>query len=267
MRTIIAGTDFTQSSLNACRYAAFLANKLNCKLTVFNLYLSPVIHSNMGLYGISGIEQRQESVNETNKFILQLQREYPKLKIESFVTSGSFDDQLENFTSRHRVEAAVMGLESKDRISKFIYGSHGVNLAGKIAAPVIIVPQKYKKFKLSKIVLAVDNTGKLYRSSLKELEQISKTSKAAVSLLHVRTPDEVISPEMKKVKVSGKAVAIETHRAKSVSQGIKVYCKQVDADLVTIISRKHSVFYNLFNESVTKEVAFAANVPVMALHE
>jgi hypothetical protein len=51
MRTIIAGTDFSASSANACKYAALLAQRLKCKLVLFNLFEAPVVHSNIGLYG------------------------------------------------------------------------------------------------------------------------------------------------------------------------------------------------------------------------
>ncbi|MEI8136012.1 MAG: universal stress protein [Bacteroidota bacterium] len=47
MKTIIAGTDFSASSVNACKYAAFLAQKLNCKLTLLNMFDAPIVHSNV----------------------------------------------------------------------------------------------------------------------------------------------------------------------------------------------------------------------------
>ncbi len=53
MKTIIVGTDFSQSSLNACQYAASLAQKLICKRSLFNLFEAPVIHSNTGKYEVS----------------------------------------------------------------------------------------------------------------------------------------------------------------------------------------------------------------------
>ncbi|HEY1041094.1 MAG TPA: hypothetical protein VGF30_16900, partial [Bacteroidia bacterium] len=60
---------------------------------------------------------------------------------------------------------------------------------------------------------------------------------------------------------------IETIRSKDLQTGIKNYCKRQDIDLITIISKKHSIFYNFFSESNTKQIAFAAKVPVMAIHE
>ena len=268
MKTIIAGTDFTPSSVNACHYAAMLAQKLNCKLVIFNLFQAPVLHSNSGLYGISYTSVKKTSEQSTEKLVQELSILFPALKISPFSTAGSFEDELETFTSHRRIEAVVMGLEAKTRISKFIWGSHGVNVIGKINSPAIIVPEKYRNHRLETILLAVDNTDKLKTASFKVVEKFAKLTQAYLKLLHVRTPDEVIAPgktTVLKVNKVGQEVAQEN--AKTIEDGIKWFCRNQEIDLVTIVSRKHSVFYNLFNESVTKRVAFSAKVPIMAIHE
>ncbi|MBL7911552.1 MAG: universal stress protein [Bacteroidia bacterium] len=267
MKTIIAGTDFTPASTNACEYAAFLAQKLNCKLIIFNLFEAPIIHSNVGLYGISYTGQKNESLQRTGKFVKQLQSQFPKISIDYFVTFGGFKRELENFITEHQIEAAVLGLATKSKISKFIFGSHGVELAGKINCPVIIVPSSYKTHKLSKVVLTVDSNEKLQRSTLKGFERFIENSKSKLSLLHVRTEDELFHPIKTTLKINDKVLPIEEKRSKDIQNGVKRYCAINSCDLVAIISKKHSIFYDLFIESHTKKVAFAAKVPVMAIHE
>jgi nucleotide-binding universal stress UspA family protein len=267
MKTIIAATDFTPSSVNACKYAGLLADKLNCKLVLFNLFEAPVVHSNMGLYGISYTAQRQESQAKSIKLLDLLKKEFPKVKMEFFVTSGSFKEELENFTAHHLVEAAVMGLKAKNKISKFIYGSHGVNLVGKINAPVIIVPESYKDHKISNVILGIDNNEKLYKSSLLDLERFIKQTKASLKPVYVRTEDELFKPMQSEVLVNKTKLSIKTIEAKDIEDGIRKYCKSNKVDLVTILSKSHSTFYNLFSESVTKKIAFSTKVPVMSIHE
>ncbi len=267
MKTIIAATDFSPSSINACKYAALLAQKLNCNLTLFNMFETPFIHSNVGLYGLSYTSVRKNSRHETQKLITELSKLFPELKINHFITTGSFKNELESFTEAHQVEAAVMGLETKNKFSKFIYGSHGVNIAGKINAPVIIVPQNYKKHKLAKVLLAVDNNEKLLKSSLLGFEKFIALSKTKLKLLHVRTEPEIFIPVTTFLKINGERLPIEIIKAKAIETGIKKYLEDSDFDLICIISKKHSAFYNLFLESNTKKIAFSAKVPVMAIHE
>lgn len=267
MKTIIAGTDFSSSSVNACKYAALLAQKFNCKLTLFNMFDAPIIHSNTGLYGILYEPAKKDSEAKTHKLVNKLNKLFPKLKIDVLLTDDSFKDALERFSSAHNVQAAVMGLETKNKFSKFIYGSHGVDIAGKIDTPVIIVPENYKKHQLSSVLLAVDNSEKLYKSSLKNFEKFLSSSKSKVRLLHIRTKNEFLEPAITTLKINEKKLGIEVVKGKDIQDGVKKYCRQNAIDLVAMISKKHSVFYDLFIESNTKKIAFAAKVPVLAIHE
>ena len=216
MKTIIAGTDFTPSSLNACLYAGMLAQKLNCKLTLFNLYDVPVVHSNSGLYFISFESQRKFSEDKMKKFIKKLSVSYPNVHMEPMVTTGSFKMEVEDFVKKHRVEAVVMGLASKTKLEKFIYGSHSTDVAGKVHAPVIIVPEKYKKHNLKSMLLSVDNNEKLYHSSLGELERFAADSNTDIKVLSVRTEDELFLPKQQEVKINGNVVKLNTIKAKDI---------------------------------------------------
>ncbi len=267
MKTIIVGTDFSPSSINASKYAALLASQMKCKLTIFNLFEAPLIHSNIGLYGLSFLSLKKSSEKKMQGFSDELQSIFPKLKIEVFVTSGNFKTELENFTSKHQVAAAVMGLEAKNWISDAIYGSHGVNIAGKIETPVIIVPLKYKKHKFSELLLAVDNQEKMQQTKLIGMECFLKSTKVKIKALHVRTLEEVFKSASSKLRINEKTLPIQEINANDLSSGIKKYCKKAPVDLVCVISRKHSIFYNLYAESNTNYVAFTSNIPVMAIHE
>ena len=267
MKTIIAGTDFTESSINACRYAALLAQKLNCKLVLFNLFKAPLIHSNMGLYGISFYIERQESDQNTSALAEDLHKSFPKVKIDTFLGYGSFTTELKKFIKAHQIEAVVMGLDAKNKISKFVFGSHGIKLTGKISAPVIIVPENYMEHHVSQFLLAVDNQEKLYKTSLSKFEKFITGLKGKLDILHVRTPDEIFPPAIDKIKINGKNRDIIVHRAKNIKNGVRNFCKDKSVDMIVIISKHHSVFYNMFQESNTKKLAFEAEVPVMSIHD
>ena len=162
----------------------------------------------------------------------------------------------------------VLGISSKDRFSKFLYGSHSTDIAGKISAPVIIVPDHFKDYTLRKVVLAVDNKEKLHKSSLKAFETLIKETKTTPSLLHIKTEDEIFTDKAQNVvKINGKNYKVESFSSTSTEKGIGNYTKLKKTDLIVIISKKHSVFYNLFNESNTKKIAYSSKVPVMAIHE
>ena len=267
MKTIVAATDFSSSSFNACSYAAFLTGKLNCKLTLFNTFEAPVIHSNIGLYGYSYSSIKRTREARMDKFIHALQAKFPGIKINSFVSNSGFKQGLKEFISKHRVMATVMGLETKNKISKSIHGSHGINVAGKINAPVIIIPQIYKEHRLEKIILAVDNSEKPPKSSLFLFEKLLQSLAAKVDILHVRTPEEVFDLPFTTLKLNGENTPVYNIKAKDLSLGLRKFTAENKTDLVCIISKNHSILYNWFIENNTKKIAMSTKIPVMALHE
>lgn len=268
MKTIIAGVDFTKSSYNAAKYAAMLAEKLHCKLVLFNMYDVPLIHSNSGLYFMSYTSIRDTSENNLKRFLSKLKREHAKLEIGCFVTTGSFRAEISSFIKKHQVQYVVMGLVTKNKFSKFLYGSHSTDLAGKLKSPVIIVPEQYKEHQLKKVLIGVDNSEKLHRSPLKNIGDFIKTTHAGLHVLHIRTEEELFDHnKIRDIKVNNKKYPIEILPESSIERGMKKYSLQNKVDLIGILSKKHSAFYNLFLESNTKSIAFASKVPVMAIHE
>ena len=80
MQTIVAGTDFTKSSLNACNYAALLAGKYKCKLVIFNLLDVSWIHANSGLYLLETFKAKKRNERKINKQLKDLKLLFPKLR-------------------------------------------------------------------------------------------------------------------------------------------------------------------------------------------
>lgn len=267
MQTILTTTDFTPSSLNACRYAAVLAGKLKCKLTILNLFDIPLVHSNSGLYFMSFQSTKKDHGDRLKKFEASLRKEHPRLKIETVITTGSLQNEVQTFVDAHQIRAVVMGLGVKTKLNRYLYGSHSTDLAGKIAAPVIIVPEKFTEHHLRAILVGVDNKQKLYHAKLEPFEIFLKESKAKLRLLHVRTEEEIFKPRQEALFLNHKAQKIISRDAKSVKQGILEYANEYACDMIVLISKKHSGFYELFSETNTKQIAFASNIPVMAIHD
>jgi nucleotide-binding universal stress UspA family protein len=121
--------------------------------------------------------------------------------------------------------------------------------------------------KLKNFLLAVDNNEKLSRPIVTQLSRLVKSLGASIKALYVRTEDELFVPAVKDITINGEKIAVDVRSSKDIQTGIKNYAENKGSDLIVIISKRHSVFYNLFAESHTKKVAFVAKVPVMSIHE
>ena len=267
MNIILAATDFTPSSLNACLYGAMLAKKLKCKLVVFNLSELPVAHANNGLYFISYNTLKENSDEKMLKTLQEIKQKFPKLPVQSLVISGGFKDEITRFLKQHKVQSVVMGLGAKTKLAKFIFGSHSTDIAGKLTAPVIIVPEKFKVHSAKNIILSVDNNEALSHQPLVPFEKMTGALHAKVKMLHVRTEDELFHPAKLQIQLHHKPHKVEAIFAKSIQEGVNLYRRKNNSDMVAVISKSHSSLYDLFAESTTKKIAFTSKVPVMAIHE
>lgn len=262
-KTILVGIDYSKSSANAVEYAAMLAEKGKTSLILFHIFDAPVVHTNSGMYFISYKAIQESSETKLENYRDLIKEKYPALSIEILTSSEPFQMQIEDLIRRRRVQYIVLGLETKTRISKFIYGSHSTSIAGKVNCPVIIVPEKYKDHKLTNAVLAIDNVKTANYEIMKKVKDFSSYFKTKVTNVHVRTPEDFF---FKNDSRKAKKIKLEVIEARSFPDGISKYSKNKKADLTMIVSQSHSALYNFFNESNTKTIAFQSKIPVMALH-
>lgn len=263
---IIVGIDYTKSCVNALNYAKLLAHHSNSELVLFHLYDAPVLYTNSGLYLMS-----YKSVEKSNKEKLNIfAKKYldDKVVYSKIATSGAFKDEVNNLTKSNTIHSVVLGLESKTKMNRFIFGSTTTDVAGKIDCPVIIVPESYKKHALGHAIIAFDNNELPNAKCLQKIKNFINTTQSKISVYHIKTPNEIIENKNDNFKVDNKlSYKIQIKKSKSLVDGIKSVVIQNKANAVIDIARKHSFIYRFFNESHTKEIAFVSKVPVVVVHE
>ncbi len=264
--TILVGVDYSKSSENALMYAALLASKTDASLMLMHVFDVPVLHTNSGIYFISYESIQEEHKTHLEKYKQLVTKKYPKMEVKTFVTSLSFKSEIKDLSSSKKIQYVVLGLETKSKISRFIYGTTGLDIAGKVDCPVIIVPQQYKEHKLGKTVLAVDNAEATRSKLFTKFAKFNEVYKTKASYVHIKTEDE-LNLGIKPSKKSKPEIKIDQLESKSFVLGINRYVRENNIDLVTVVSQSHSFIYDLFSERNTKLIAFQSKTPVMSLHE
>lgn len=263
-KTILVGIDFTKSSENALNYAIMLAERSGSSLLLFHVFDTPMVHTNSGAYFIEYASLKHNNISRLEEYKKKIQAKNKTLVIDVFTTFASFKEGAKDLVKKGKVSYIVLGLETKTKISKYIYGTTGVDIAGKVECPVIIVPEKYKEHKLSKTLLALDNEHKQDLKALKKYGDFIQTFKCNNVNLHVRTEDELLINRNEKKNIH---LEVEVVEAVDFKTGLTKFTKTNKVDLITLISHSHSFLYNLFSETNTKTVAFHSKVPVMSIHD
>jgi nucleotide-binding universal stress UspA family protein len=266
-KTILVGVDYTKSSDNALEYAVMMAKKSNASVMLFHIYETPVVHTFSGAYFVSYKEMQGYNLARLEKYRSKLSVKHPSIDFSVFASYKSFKAGVNELIKSRKVHYVVLGLESKSRFSRFIYGTTGLEVAGKISCPVIIVPERYKQHKLKTSVLALDNHKTIESKVMQKITDFNKQFKMQKELVHIKTEDEFMFVNKKKASDANKRWKVKIVEAKNFEDGILSYVKQNKIDLLSIVSHAHSTMYELFNESNTKQLAFKTRIPIMSIHD
>lgn len=266
-KTILVGIDYTKSSDNALLYASMMARKGNASILLFHMYETPVVHTYSGAYFISFNEMQGYNHAKLEKYKEKFIQKHHGLHVEIFATYKSFKTGVNDLIKSRKVHYVVLGLESKSRLSKFIYGTTGLDVAGKISCPVVIVPEKYKEHKLHKALLALDNSKSVEAKVMQKVDAFNKQFKMQKELVHFKTEEEFLLVSNAKANKVNKRWHVKVVEAENFEIGIQKYVKGNAIDLISVISHSHSLMYNLFNETNTKMIAFRSKIPVMSIHD
>lgn len=263
----MVGIDYTKSSDNALQYAIMMAGKGNATIMLFHIYETPVVHTFSGAYFVSYAEMQGYNIAKLERYKAKIAAKHPHVNFQVFASYKSFKAGVTDLIKSRRVHYVVLGLESKSRLVRFIYGTTGLEVAGKISCPVIIVPEKYTEHKLNKAILAVDNRNTVHSKLMQKVKSFNKQFKLQQELVHIKTEDEFLFVTKNKADTANEKWQVKIVEAKNFEDGILKFVKENKADLLSVISHSHSAMYNLFNDSNTKLLAFKSRIPIMSIHD
>lgn len=262
MKTILVGIDFTKSSDNTINYAIEIAKESKANILLFHALSAPVVHTTSGLVFMDGDNFLKAEEKKMKDLQIQLSKKHPKVKFDIELTYDSIREKVEKLSKKNKISLAILGLETKSKISKFIYGTTSADLTGKIDCPIITVPEKYKHHQIKKIIVAIDNKETISSHLSKRIHSTIKFLSAEVEYVHIKTEDELELGEKNRHPFS-----ITNIKSTDFKTGISHYAKKSKAHAIMLISHNYNAFHNLFIDSNSKKIILSSNIPVISIHK
>ncbi|WP_300662845.1 universal stress protein [Fluviicola sp.] len=273
MKKILVPTDFSKLSDNALDYAVQLAKKTETELVLLHAYPIPVFVENSIL---TTTEQylKKEALDNLEKLKKSIEKSNSDLKISYTTIGGNPVDVISSYAKKQYVDLIVIGAQGTGYLQEKILGSTASTLIRKTTIPIMIIDKQVRFRVPKKIVLAVDFTETDDSLVLKPLKELASTFKSHICILNVFTEAQII-PTFGEIAESfriEKSLKQTYHTFFEVEHpdivnGINDFVKKHDIDLVTMISRKHSLIGRLFREPLTKAMSFHNLTPLLILHE
>jgi len=274
MDTILIATDFSAAAKNATEYGVKLAKYFNANIVLVNAYPSPPPDYETG-FSIEMINSLQrgadEALEEQKK---QIEEKYKRdFNIQCVSQMGLPYTVITETAKKHHADLIVMGIVGEaGKLKEHLIGSSAVKVARHSEVPTFIIPQNVTYRPIHKIALACD----LYKTEKSYLAYVTKyfahVFDAELEIINIEKPEEEMSvgKSTSSIFLEKKLESIK-HKTvystdKDVAHGLIAHFKTHPCDLVIVNPKKHSVFYNLFHESVTKELAFHLSIPILTIH-
>ena len=279
MKKLLVVTDFSEAAGHAVDYACNLANRLNAEhFFILNTYESVPLYDSGEAGSLALSMQEADALEEGRNEELQLLKERIRslLKPATALTTMVINDTLALAVNQvcedEDIDLVVMGFKPKDELETFFVGDNVQRGVDKIHYPVLLVPRDAPIAIPDNIVLASDFKEPLNKSIRIKLHKFLERLNARVTAVHRCLKNQLNEKELQlaeELQLELQNYHFRLHLANNAADlptVVRTFAKEDNASLIISIHKMRSFVAGLFHKSVTKNLAWRSEVPVLVLH-
>lgn len=276
MKKILFPTDFSKTATNAFVYALHLAKSIDAEIFVLHSYEMPIISTTSGGQPdlIQGVYENIELNNferykNEGPVLRKIAEEYglQNVPITYLFEEGLLLNSMKRIISDENIDFVVMGTNGDHSLEKKLLGSNTVNVVNSIDIPVLSVPARARfkslfSFGFATLLNESDKDG------IDRIIKIASNIDAEVKLLHVlrkENPEIVQIIKRWKEYFNNDKVKIYTVLNPNLDESVFYFIDEHLIDIMCIVKRQLNFFERIFTSSLSKQLSYHANVPVLIL--
>lgn len=269
MRTIIAPTNFTNTSLHAVNYAADMAVNTDADLILLHIIQIPTTFDvPVTQYEYDTMLENAEQELDTLKKQLLIRTE-GSINIRTRAVFSTIAMELADIEKETRPFIIVVGPEKQGAADRFFFGSQTFQAAKQLPYPVVVVPENAIFRHIRRIGLATDLKD-INEIPLETLRAMVELFDAELDIIHVcKNAGEKLSCEQSIEAITEKLKEFEPHfhfeMNEDVNKGINAYAARNKEDLIIVLPKKHSLLNTFFHKSQSKKIARNPAVPTVSI--
>lgn len=273
---ILVPIDFSEQSLIALEQSYNLAKEYNAEITL--LY---VIEDN-GLFAKLFSNEQHETLrkdiqDQLDKLAEEVSKK-SKLTVNTLVGKGTIYEKIAEVAELINATMIVMGTNGATGMKKRFIGSNALRVTRESKIPVITIKGKHHRNGCKNIVLPLDLTKETREKVTKAVELSKLFHGAAVRVVSVLfTTDEFLvnrlTRQLAQVKTFLEKEGVEcsaeiikgSKGIETLSENVIEYAKQVEGDLIMIMTQQEVDFTELFIGSGAQEIINQSPIPVYSI--
>lgn len=285
---IVIPVDFSDYSYKACSIGFDIAHKIDATVTVLHTYVIPYLPDAIPITDtFIGREEMEEfkSIKENAhkqmcEFFDKLKAsiaagELPDINFECSVKEGVPEDEIRIMSRRNAPSLIVMGTRGKGRKESELIGSVTAEVIDSARVPVLAVPEDTHVGRCNDIkrlafvtnfeqqeLVAIDTFMRLFGEFDFEVVLVNFLSDKADKINEIQM--QYLEKYFVKHYPSKKCQCrfIET---KDILTGVNDFIKDEKIDVLSMTTRRRSIFARLFNPSIAHRMIFHSDTPLLVI--
>lgn len=271
MKTIIVAIDFSKCSVHALDYAIEIANRI--KSNILMVWVDNT-KSDETVYTAS-MSSRKEIAENFDELIDEHAHLLKEGEITYKIRKGKVHHEIANQAKYSDAMLVVAGTHGVAGFEEFWIGSNAYRIVTTSPCPVITIRADYNfKKEIKKIVVPIDSSletrqklpfstkiAKYYNSEIHVVSLYSTTIKAVRHKVDNYTLQVKKYLEEEEIKFH-----LETVDAENVTNSTINYAKEINADIIAIMTEQETTTSNLFLGAYAQQMVNHSPIPVLSIH-
>ena len=276
MRTVLIPTDFSENALHALVYAQELYKCVRTEFYILHAYADQVY----GGFKTSTVDERKKMEKEVR---IETEKKLKKLidgvagvppnplhKFSSVASFNSLVDAVNDFVNQQNIDLVVMGTKGETSHNKTIFGSYTIQLFKYVTCPVLAIPAEAKYRQPKRIVFPTDFMVPYKRRELKLLGDLAGSFKSEIHFLYISdfnvlSDRQVDNRLFLKESLKKAYLFFETTETKNKVEAIMEYIVKHQADMLTMVNSRHSLFEDMLYRSSIDELGMKVKIPFLVM--
>jgi nucleotide-binding universal stress UspA family protein len=287
IRKILVPVDFSEESLNAAYYALHVAKQKGAEITLIHVYFNPVTDpvasDHFYAFPTSIAETLNEIIGNAREMMKAFTEKLDTYKAGHGVTDipvnteligGIAEEAILDFATIENYDLLIIGIRGKKESENWL-GAFISEIINKATIPVMAIPEKasYNETMFKRVMYAT-NFDKSDGSAIRELVKIGRPLETHISIVHI--DDTADNPFVNydlahfKEKYIGEIDQVNMDFDlivnSNLARGIENYMRDHQIDILSVIHHKRNLITSLFRPSLTKELLFRLEIPILIFH-
>ncbi len=279
MKKILFTTAYALSSKNTWQFVIRLAKHFGAQITLMHVYedasvsfllgnLDEEMVENLETFNASKFEEEKKRLH---KFVIDnTPKEDYSAAVKFIVATGNTASAILQEEQENNYDLIVMGTTTSSSLTDALIGSVSQKVLSQATTPVFLVPPMAAYHGIKKIAYATNfESGDL--NAIQHLMEWVQAFDAKLHLLHVDRKTyggtqaaERMENLIRIFKENSESDSISYQLLEgNITKSIEEYLKITGSDMIALTTHKRGFFAQLFDSSVTNQIALESMVPVL----